>query len=404
MSTATVPLQPSQVSSVGINGLETQVNFADLTNCTTKPSSVTVNSQFGFDTPNNFDFCHPSIRYFISYLSTIQPEWATCVQDGQIIYDPPSALTQISALIAPRPPATTTQAASPSLVHSASSGAHFPQAPPLATLPTRPSKPKQAQIDPAGRVPPPESMQKTSSEVSDQFPTGLADAVDSSTKSKDATATGHVSKRPAGDPENTATDNAPSTSQLSAVVVVNRLNTPTKSNPDNYQANDSDEDPVGGPSDLGVPSPPHPSLIAGDQKITVADSSGKTLKVSSKTSNAQNRVPTISIAPATPDPLGEVGRIKAGAGQGIAAGSERNVAATSSADAGAGIGSARMSALGAVGGGAAIHGAGQGIDGNVNLVAPSLGTASKTCGDDANLWVRIGLGLLVSVFVVLRTN
>ena len=288
MSTATVPLQPSQLSSVGINGLETQVNFADLTNCTTKPSSVTVNSQFGFDTPNSYDFCHPSVRYFISWLSTIQPEWATCSQNGQIIYDPPSALTPVFALNGPGPPATITQAASPSLAHSASPGAHFPQAPPLTNLP--------------------------------------------STKSKDATATGHVSKGPAGDPENTATDNAPSTSQLSV----------------------------------------------GDKSET--------------------------FAPATPDHLGEVGRIKGGAGQGIAAGSERNVAATSSADADAGIGSARVSGLGAVGGGAAIHSAGQGSDGNVSLVAPSLGTGTKTCGDDANMWVMIGLGLLVFVCVVTRTS
>ena len=278
ISTATVPLQPSQVSSVGINGIETQVNFADLTNCTTKPSSITVNSRFGFDTPNSYDFCNPSLRYFISDLSTIQPEWATCVQNGQMIYDPPSALTPVSALNGPGPPATITQAASPSLVHSASPGAHSPQAPPLTNLPTRPSKPKQAQIDPAGRVPPPETVQKTSSDATDQFPTGLADAVDSSTKSKDATATGHASKGPAGDPENTATDNAPSTSQLSAVVVVNRLSTSTKSSPDDYQANDSE-------------------FIVGDKSET--------------------------FAPATPDPLGEVGRIKAKAGQCIAAGSER---------------------------------------------------------------------------------
>ena len=284
MSTATVPLQPSQLSSVGINGLETQVNFADLTNCTTKPSSVTVNSQFGFDTPSSYDFCHPSVRYFISWMSTIQPEWATCSQNEQIIYDPPSALTPVFALNGPGPPATTTQAASPSLAHSASPGAHFPQAPPLTNLP--------------------------------------------STKSKDATATGHVSEGPAGDPENTATDNAPSTSQLSAVVVVNRSSTSTKSSPDDYQANDSDENPIGGPSDP----------------------------------------------------------------------------ATSSADADAGIGSARMSGLGAVGGGAAIHGTGQGSDGNVSSVAPSLGTASKTCGDDANLWVWIGLGLLVFGCVMTRTN
>lgn len=306
MSTATVPLQPSQLSSVGINGLETQVNFADLTNCTTKPSSVTVNSQFGFDTPSSYDFCHPSIRYFISWLSTIPPEWATCSQNQQIIYDPPSALTPVFALNGPGPPATITQAASPSPAHSASPGTHFPQAPPSTNLP--------------------------------------------SPKSKDATATGHVSKGPAGDPENTATDNAPSTSQLSAVVVVNRLSTSTKSSIDDYQANDPDENPIGGPSDPGNPSPPHPSLIAGDQKT------------------------------------------------------KENVTATSSADADAGIGSARMSGLGAVGGGAAIHSAGQGSDGNVSLVAPSLGTASKTCGDDANLWVRIGLGLLVFVCVVTRTN
>ena len=365
MSTATVPLQPSQLSSVGINGLETQVNFADLTNCTTKPSSVTVNSQFGFDTPSSYDFCHPSVRYFISWLSTIQPVWATCSQNEQIIYDPLSALTLVFALNGPGPPATITQAASPSLAHSASPGAHFPQAPPLTNLP--------------------------------------------STKSKDATATGHVSKGPAGDPENTATDNAPSTSQLSAVVVVNRLSTSTKCSPDDYQANDSDENPIGGPSDPGNPSPPHPSLIAGDQKTTennvgetpvTVDGAGFSLGPSEFIVGDKSE----TFAPATPDPLGEVGRIKGGAGQGIAAGPERNVAATSSADADAGIGSARMSGLGAVGGGAAIHSAGQGSDGNVSLVAPSLGTASKTCGDDANLWVWIGLGLLVFVCVVTRTN
>ena len=302
VSTATVPLQPSLVSSVGINGLETQVNFADLTNCTTKPASITVNSMLGFDIPNNYDFCHPSLRYDIYYLSTMQPEWATCVQGGQIIYDPPSALTPVSALNGPGPPATITQAASPSLVHSASPGAHFPQAPPLTNLPTRPSKPKQAQIDPAGR------------------------------------------------------DQPTSTVDPGAIFKIGPQSVDGKEN-------------KGGGTPVTVDGA---GFSLGPSEFIVGDKSE-------------------TFAPATPDPLGEVGRIKGGAGQGIAAGLE-------------GIGSAQMSGLGAVGEGAAIHSAGQGSDGNVSLMAPSLGTASKTCGDDANLWLRIGLGLLVFVCVVTRTN
>lgn len=126
--------------------METTLNFADLTNCSTKTASVITDTVFG----DEYDVCHPSIQYDISYLSTIQPEWATCVDVGGILYDPPMALTSASALIGPDPQATFPKAASSSLTHSATPGAHLPQAPPMTDPPIEPSMPKQTQLDPVG--------------------------------------------------------------------------------------------------------------------------------------------------------------------------------------------------------------------------------------------------------------
>ena len=476
MSKATVPLQPWQVSSYGTDGMYTQVNFADLTNCSTKASGVT-KDMWG----KAYDFCHPSLQYDISYLST-QPEWATCVNVGGIVYDPPSALTSASTLNGPDPQATFPKAASPSLTHSATPGAHLPQAPPMTDPPIEPSMPRQTPIDLAGRVSRTKTLQEIPSDPTIQSSAGFPDAIDPSTKPKDSAAAGQVSNGPAGDPENATTERRTSTSQASTVVVANTLSTPTIPSPDASQANGWGKDLIGDPSDSGNPSPPQP-LIVGDQKITVPTSGATALKVGSQTLNAQTPVLTISnipisvasdklqigisvysfmnptptaaatvftigpqsftlnpqgvtvdgiqikvggtpvtvdgtrvflgpsefiignktetFAPATRVPLVEVDGNKGGVGQGIAAGSERNV--TSSAGADAGIGSALVSGLGAVGGGAATHGDGPGSSRNVSSVAPFLGTASKT-RDGVGLWVRFGSGLFVFVCLITVTS
>ena len=470
MSNATVPLQPWQVSSVGIDGGPTPVNFADLTNCSTKPSSVT-KDLFG----DEYDACHPSLQYDISYLSTIQPEWATCVDVGGIVFDPPSALTSASALNGPDPQATVPKAASPSLTHSATPGAHPPQAPPMTDPTIGPSMPKQTQVDPAGRASPTKTLQETPSDPTTQSSADLPDVIDPSTKLEDAAAAGQVSNGPAGDHEDANTDDPTSPSQASTVVVANISGTPTMSSPDASQAHGSGEDPTGGPSDSGNnPSPPRRPLIVGDQKTTVPTPGVTALeKADSQTLDAQTPVSNTPISltssgkPQTgisvhssikPTPAAAAGTVftigpqtftlnpqgvtgdgiqipvggtpvtvhgtrfslgpsefivgdrtetfapaatrgplvgvKGGGvvGQGVAAGSERNV--TTSADAGVG-GSALMSGLGAVGGGGATtsQGAGQGSRGNVSgSAAPFLGTASKPRG--------VGVGSSLFVFVV----
>ena len=327
-------------------------------------------------------------------------------------------------------------------------------------------------------------MQETPSDPTVQSSAGLPDAIDPRTKPEDAAAVGQVFNGPAGDPEDANTDSTTSTSQASTEVVANPSGTPTISSPDASQAHGSGEDPTGGPSDPGNPSPPQP-LIVGDQKITVPNPGATALKVGSQILDAQTPVLTISntpislasdklqigisvhpftkptpsaagtvftvgsqsltlnpqgvtvngiqikvggppvtvdgtqfslgpsefivgskietFAPATRGPGVEVDGVKEGAvGQGIAAGSERNV--TTSVGADADVGGALMSGLGAVGGGATTHGAGQGSSGNVNSVAPFLGTASKTRGDEVGLWLRVGSGLFVSVYLVIGTN
>ena len=476
MPNATVPLQPWQVSSVGSDGAETQINFADLTNCSTKASRVTTDTTCG----EAYDFCHPSIQYDISYLSTIQPEWATCVDVGGIVYDPPSALTSASALNGPDPQATFPKAASPSLTHSATPGAHLPQAPPMTDPPIGPSMPKQTRVDPAGRASRTKTVQETPSDPTVQSSAGLPDAIDPGTKPEVAVAAGQVFNGPAGDPEDANTDSTASTSQASTMVVANPSDTPTISSPDASQANGSAEDPTGDPSDSRNPSPPQPLIVA-DQKITLPNPGASALNVGSQTLDAKSPVLTISnppialasdnlqigtsvypfikptpaaagtvftigtqsltlnpqgvavngmqitvggppvtvdgtrfslgpsefivgsktetFAPAKSGPMVEVDGVKKGGGT---AGAERN--GTTSVGADAGVGGALMSGLGAVGAGAATQGAGQGASGNVNSVAPFLGTASKTRGDDVDLWVRVGSGLLVFLYLVIVNN
>ena len=80
-----------------LTGVETPLNFADETNCSTKTAIGITDTVLG----DECDVCHPSIQYDISYQNTIQPEWATCVDVGGILYDPPMALTSASALIGP---------------------------------------------------------------------------------------------------------------------------------------------------------------------------------------------------------------------------------------------------------------------------------------------------------------
>ena len=95
---------------------------------------------------------------------------------------------------------------------------------------------------------------------------------------------------------------------------------------------------------------------------------------------------------ATRDLLEEANANKGDVGAGNAAGSERNV--TTSVGADAGIGSALMAGLGAVGGGAASRSHSLSASMNVSSVAPFLGTASKTC-DSVDLWIGVGSGLLM---------
>ena len=93
---------------------------------------------------------------------------------------------------------------------------------------------------------------------------------------------------------------------------------------------------------------------------------------------------TETFGPATRDPRVEVDGAKeeGGGGPGPAAGAKRNE--TTSAGADAGVGSAPMSGSKAGGRGATTHGAG----GNVGPVAPFSNPASRTRGDDVDLWLR----------------
>ena len=391
MSNATVPLQPWQVSSFGYDGMETQINFADLTNCSTKPSSV-ITDPVGPYVDGGYDFCHPSIQYDISYLSTIQPEWVTCVNVGGVLYDPPRALTSASALNGPDPQATFSKAASPSLTLSATPGAHLAQAPPMTDPPIGPSMPKQTQIDPAGRVSPTKTLQETPSDPNIQSSAGLSDAIDPKAKPEDAAAAGQGPNGPAGDPEDANTDKL----QIGTSVHPFTKPTPTAAGtvftigPQGFTLN-----PQGVTVD-GI------EIKVGGTPVTV-DGTRFSLGPSEFIVGAKTET---FAPPSTRDPLVEVDGVKGGVvGQGLAAGSERN--GTTSAGADAGIGGALMSGLGAVGGGAATHGAGPGSGGNVVSAAPFLGTAaSKTRGggDGVDLWVRVGWGLFVSVCLVIVTD
>ena len=84
---ATISFQDREVSSYGLDGGETAVNFADLTNCT-KNSSYATKDLFG----QNFNPCFPSLQYEASVVTRLQPAWSTCVEVGGEVFDPPHAL------------------------------------------------------------------------------------------------------------------------------------------------------------------------------------------------------------------------------------------------------------------------------------------------------------------------
>ena len=77
--------------------------------------------------------------YKISYLSTIQPAWATCVDVGGVLWDPPSALTSVSLVNGFDPASPVPTATSPSSTKTASPRAHLPPVPPMTDPPTQPS-------------------------------------------------------------------------------------------------------------------------------------------------------------------------------------------------------------------------------------------------------------------------
>ena len=280
---------------MGFDSMLTSINFANLTNCSMTASSA-VTDVIG----EPYDPCHPILQYDPSYLSTLQPEWATCVDVGGILYDPPRALTSAPALNSPQPQVIIPTALSPSLTYSATPGAYIPQAPSMTDPHTGPLTPKSTRTAPSGRVSGTRHSQENLSVPTVQSSAGLPDPLDPSTKPKDAGKAGQVSNDTVGDPEKGITGSGTSTSQASAVIIANTSSTPTTSSSDASRANGSSKDPNEDPSDPSEPSSLQPLLVGG-QKITVPIHSVTALKFDRQTLNTQTPIPTI---PNTPISLG----------------------------------------------------------------------------------------------------
>ena len=276
---------------MGFDGMLTSVNFANLTNCSMTASSA-VTDVIGM----LYDPCHPTLQYDPSYLSTLRPEWATCVDVGGILYDPPRALTSASALISPQPQVIVPTAVSPSLTYSATPGAYIPQDPSITGPHTGALTPESTRTAPSGRVSGTRHSQENLSVPTVQSSAGLPDPLDPSTKPKDAGKAGQVSNDTVGDPENVITESVTSTSQASAVIIANTSSAPTTSSSEASRANGSSKDPNEDPSDPSDPSS-HQPLLVGGQKITVPIQSVTALIVDSQTLNTQTPIPTISNTP-----------------------------------------------------------------------------------------------------------
>ena len=276
---------------MGLDAVLTSINFANLTNCSMTASSA-VTDLFGM----LYDPCHPTLQYDPSYLSTLQPEWATCVDVGGMLYDPPRALTLASALNSPQPQVTIPTAVSPSLTYSATPGAYIPQAPSMTDPRAGALTPKSTRTAPSGRVSGTRQSQENLSVPTVQSSAGLPDPLDPSTKPKDAGKAGQVSNDTVGDPENDVTKSVTSTSQASAVIIANTSSAPTISSSDASRANGSSKDPNEDPSDPSDPSSLQPLLLGG-QIITVPIHGVTALKVDSQTLNTQTPIPTISNTP-----------------------------------------------------------------------------------------------------------
>ena len=273
MSNATVPLQQWQVSSVGPDLVETAVKFADLTNCSTnKPGSN----------------CFPSLQYDISYLRTLQPAWATCVDVGGIVWDPPKASTSVSALngvdpqhLGPKVASfSLTNPSSPSLTNLISPGAHVPPTPPTTNPPPDPLLPKQTPVDPPGQALPTDNSHNAASDPAIQSPADPADPADPRTKIKNApsdpaiqsptdptnladprtklnsaAALGQGAHDPVTGPQNAATESTISTSQDSTVAIAKKPDTPTASSPE-HPAQIHFDPKTPGKNQLGTGQPP----------------------------------------------------------------------------------------------------------------------------------------------------
>lgn len=99
-----MPYPAWAISTVGLDGVETAFNFADLNNCSTRSSSLTSIQTDPFG--EAYDSCFPSLQYNPDEIRTLQSEWATCVDVGGIIWDPPYAISSVTALIDPSITAT----------------------------------------------------------------------------------------------------------------------------------------------------------------------------------------------------------------------------------------------------------------------------------------------------------
>ena len=109
---------------------------------------------------------------------------------------------------------------------------------------------------------------------------------------------------------------------------------------------------------------------------------------------------TETFAPTTSDPLAEASGDKEGVGLGNVAGSGRNATASAVTNAGS-LGGALASGLGGVGGGAATPSDRSGQGGNGSSATAFLGAASKIGNNVIDLWLKLGLGLLVFVCLVM---
>ncbi len=306
MPNATVPLQPSLVSSVGLgDGALAAVNFADLTNCSMNTAGSHTNV-FG----DKIDPCHPSLQYDISYLSTIQPAWATCVDVGGVLWDPPSALTSVSLVNGFDPPSPVPTATSRSSTNTASPRAHLPPVPPMTDPPTQPSMPKQTSVDPLGQTSLTVHSHETPSDPVDplgqnspivhshETPSDPAvqPPADPTRKPKRAAEAGQVANIPVRGANNAATESTTPVSQAPSRATANDRDTAIASISGGSQVNVPNKDPIGDPSDPGAPSSPQP-LIVGDETITIPNTGAIALKTGPHTLNVQTPVLTLSNTP-----------------------------------------------------------------------------------------------------------